>query len=263
MGGERDNENENGECCQWQQHRREKAIQQLLLYSKTILSTLVKRKFTEQRWQATQRKREEKNNTQRLKAQYTCEFDHSHATGLIYRHTCNMVDKTHRNFAIRSTFFFSLSIYLTSLFFRVYLCMFIYIHVHSCECEFMCMLCCCHPNTIPHRSAKIATNTRKTKEWVDNNKKKTRKKNDDNNNGTRFENAKAMCPLCLDNTIVVKRTNNRKKITLPERKRHSLTHSRTYTHNIYIIQTFMQAHTKTFKSRKIVRQKKTTSPEKC
>lgn len=188
---------------------------------------------------ASRREAQKKNNTQRLKAQYI----HVNSTiliPLIYRHTCNMADKTHRNFAFRSTFF----PFIWLLF--VYGCVYAYKRTHMRASEPVCALLPRHTNTIPHRSAKIATNMRKTKKRADAQQKKNiRKERKNVDNGTRFENAKAMCPLRLYNTIVVKRTNNREKnniTTLPERKRHSFTHSHT--------------HTKTFKSRKIEKMRK-------
>lgn len=131
---------------------------------------------------------------------------------LIYRHTCNMVDKTHRNFAFAQPF----SIYLTSsLFFSLL----------SSEC----VLRCHHPNTIPHRSAKIATNTRKWRKELSRQRREEKKTHTQPTTTMThgFENAKSMCPLCLyaiqlyGNEQINKKIHCPNILTLPLTQRHS------------------------------------------
>lgn len=87
-----ESQDENGDVVNDNGHRREKAIQQLHYYSKTLpLSEFDKKKIHSERENKMEKKlsgkrrwdRRKNNNVQRrLKAQYTCEFDHSHATDL-------------------------------------------------------------------------------------------------------------------------------------------------------------------------------------
>lgn len=131
---------------------------------------------------------------------------------LIYRHTCNMVDKTHRNFAFAQPF----SIYLTSsLFFSLL----------SSEC----VLRCHHPNTIPHRSAKIATNTRKWRKELSRQRREEKKTHTQPTTTMThgFENAKSMCPLCLYAIQLYGNEQINKQKTLPEHT-HTSTHTKTF-----------------------------------
>lgn len=104
---------------------------------------------------------------------------------LIYRHTCNMVDKTHRNFAFARPF----SIYLACFFFL-----------------------CLHRYQTPF----LRIDRRKLRRMEENDELSEKK------NGT--EESKAMCPLCLCNTIVVTQINK-------QTEKNHLCPSNTYTHS--------------------------------
>lgn len=118
---------------------------------------------------------------------------------LIYRHTCNMVDKTHRNFAVAQPF----SIYLTCVFFFVF---------HFCIVAVI---------QTPSR-----TNRRKLRRAQENEGQSTYTQK----NNTFSEDITAMCPLCLCNTIVVERANEQKKKQIYKEKIHCSTHTHTHMH---------------------------------